>query len=131
MTIEESLGIEEFDPSAVTADAAPVSALDEEQLRIVAAFCEREVEKWKRVRALITESWKAQEHLRDLLKKELGEDIASYAVQGLVGGSAAQFAAAYDLASRRMADLEDLRKRASERRCIQKPLTETISLFSI
>ena len=105
--------IEEFDPSAVTADATPVSSLDEEQACIVAEFCRTEKEKWEKAVELVKASWKAQENLRDLLKKELGEDTASYAVQGLVGGSAAQFAAAFDIASRRIRDLDELERLVS------------------
>lgn len=100
--------MEDFDPSAVVIAYRTLADLDEGQMKAVEEYCIGASASWEEAKNLIMQSWKAQEALRDLLKRKLSEDVGSYAVQGLIGGCASQFSTAYDMTVRRIRALDEM-----------------------
>ena len=114
MTIESALGLEEFDPSDIS-DGIRISELNDAQVEAALEWCNGMIDAWARARDLIVGCWKSEETLRDLLKREMGSEPVSYAVQALTGGAVSQFACASDMAVQRIASLKRLRKELMER----------------
>ncbi len=113
MTIESALGVEEFDPATVR-DGIRVDELDAAQIEGALEWCNGMIDAWTRAKDLVVESWKGQEKLRDLLKREMGCEETSITVQTLTGGSIGLFARAHDVSAARIAELGRLRKELME-----------------
>lgn len=101
MTIEETLGIEEFTPEDMTSGRRTVESLNESELEVFRQWCSEMEGTWLEASEAVRNTWALQERLRDRLKK-LSADDTSYAVQGLAGAIVTQLATAFDLCKRQV-----------------------------
>jgi len=107
MTLEESLGLEEFDPRLLSDTSLPLDSLDMAQAKEALAWCNEQLAMWKSAMIVIKESWGKTEAVGSAMSRvSAGYPDPCWTLATLLHSMVHQHACAYMMAEKRVKELE-------------------------
>lgn len=107
MTLEESLGIEAFDPRLLSDTALPLNSLDMAQAKEALAWCESQIALWRSAAETIKESWGKTEAVGSAMSRVSDSyPDPCWTLSVMLHSMVHQHACAYVMAEKRIKELE-------------------------
>lgn len=110
MTLEESIGMEAFDPRLLSDTALPLDSLDMEQAEQALAWCDGQLALWRSTDETVTESWGKLEKMSSALSNGTdGYPDPCWVIAAMMRSAVHQHACMHVMADRRIKELERMR----------------------
>ena len=107
MTLEESIGMETFDPRLLSDTSLPLDSLDMAQAKEALAWCESQLEMWRRATEVLKECWGKAQAVGDAMSRvSAGYPDPCWTLAMMLHSTVHQHACAYDMAVKRVKELE-------------------------
>ncbi len=115
MTLEESVGMETFDPRLLSDTALPLDSLDMDQAREALAWCDEQLAMWKSATEVLKECWGKAQAVGDAMSRvSAGYPDPCWTLAMMLHSTAHQHACAHDIAAKRVKELEHMRASLAE-----------------